>query len=74
MLFLPFFDRLLRYIKDFAKKRHIEITVTSGRIRQLPVWKENKAHRESGKMQYRGDMSDVADENAEDDEYDTPDD
>ena len=59
-------SRLLLYLKDFAKKLDIEITITDSRIRQLPVWKSSKVHRQSGKTQYRGDMSDAPDENAED--------
>ena len=58
--------RLLLYLQGFAKKQGIEITVSDGRIRQLPVWKENATHRMSGKTQYRKDMGDAPDENAED--------
>ena len=45
-------------------KHRIEIDITTGRIRQLPVWKENETHRKSGKAQYREDMSDATDKNA----------
>ena len=63
-------ERLLLYLRGFAKKQDIEITITSGRLRQLAVWKENKVHRESGKTQYRENMDDIADESAEDDNDD----
>ena len=59
-------SRLLRYLKDFAREQGIEITITEGRIRQLPVWKENSIHRKSGTTQYREEMGDALDKNAED--------
>ena len=59
-------SRLLLYYQGFARKYGIEIDITPGRIRQLPVWKENEVHRMSGKTQYREEMGDAPDVNAED--------
>jgi hypothetical protein len=59
-------SQLLLYYKSFAKKQGIEIKITEGRIRQLPVWKENAIHRMSGKTQYREEMGDALDEDAVD--------
>jgi len=58
--------RLLLYLQDFARKQGIGIAVTAARIRQLPVWKENWVHRESGKTQNWENMGDAVDMNATD--------
>ena len=58
--------RLLLYLKDIARKQGVEITVGDSRIRQLKVWRENAAHRRSGKTQCRGEMGDATDEDAVD--------
>ena len=54
----------------------IEIKIGESRIRQLEVWKENDAHRMSGKTRYWGEMGDAADNNADnvnDPDYDIAD-
>ena len=43
-------DRLLALLKGLPGGENV--TITSDRIRQLPVWKKHRAIRESGKSQY----------------------
>ena len=57
--------RLLLYLKDFGRQCDVDIDITESRLRQLPVWKENRIHRQSGKTQNWEDMGGAIDNDAD---------
>ena len=54
-------ERLLAYLKDYGRKQHITIDITSSRIRKLTAWKKQRVHRQRGNVRYGYDLKNIPD-------------